>query len=364
MPSRTRTAAMLIAFSGLTLGAPVAAAHAADPVPVTAATPVVSDQTCGIGQDTVLIPETEGVTYSFTAERERVILPEGVELPGALVALASTGSEGDPFAIWDDEVSVTLDVTADEGYVLATGTPTTVVVTVDATGCPQVEQPSVEVRSDECESLTLTNPSSSEVTVTLDDWSSWEPTGYVEETLAPGATSTLTMVEGEYEWFGVDSRAASPWLTGDLEEGELESSATGTDLTKKSVESALKKLPRALGGRVADPDDYVITDQELQLISELGVIIDGFESGEFFFGEGMVYVEFCDDTTSEPTPPVTPVDVDGAPGTVDPADEAPRVPAVVQTDGGSLDRSPVGGLVLVGGLLLGAGAVVRRVVRG
>ncbi len=39
------------------------------------------------------------------------------------------------------------------------------------------------------------------------------------------------------------------------------------------------------------------------------------------------------------------------------------MPAVVQTDGGSLDRSPVGGLVLVGGLLLGAGAVVRRVVR-
>lgn len=364
MPSRTRTAATLIAFSGLTLGAPVAAAHAADPVPVTAATPVVSDQTCGISQDTVLIPETEGVTYSITADRERVIFPEGVELPGVIAALVSEDESGDLFEAWPDELTLTLDVTADEGYVLAPGSAETVEVTLDSTACAPVEQPAVTVESTECESVTLTNPSDAEVTVTLEDWESWEPTSYVEQTLDPGATETLTVAEGAYDWIAFDSRVGSFWLTGVADDDDFEEGMAGPALTQKSVEGAAKSLPRALGGRAAASHDYTITEKELEELRQIGILIDGLESGAFFFGTGMVDVEACDDATSEPTPPVTPVDVDGAPGTADPADEAPRVPAVVQTDGGSLDRSPVGGLVVVGGLLLGAGAVVRRVVRG
>ncbi len=364
MPSRTRTAATLLAFTGLTLGAPVATAHAADPVPVTAATPVVSDQTCGVGEDTILIPETEGVTYSFTADGDRLIFPEGVELPGVIAALLTDGGFEDPFEVWPDELTLTLDVTADEGYVLAPGSAETVEVTLDSTGCAPVEQPSVVVESTECESVTLTNPSDAEVTVMLEDWESWEPTSSVEETLAPGATETLTVVEGNYDWFALDSRAASSFFLGEPDDGDFEEGMSSTTLAKKSLEDVTTDLPRALGGRAAQADDYTPTAEDLEELRQIGLLIDGLESGAYFFGTGMVQVESCDDATSEPTPPVTPVDVDGTPGTADPADEAPRVPAVVQTDGGSLDRSPVGGLVLVGGLLLGAGAVVRRVVRG
>ncbi|OAB88685.1 hypothetical protein AWH69_02505 [Janibacter melonis] len=114
------------------------------------------DDTCGISQDTIQIPKTEGITYSVTINDERAILPEGVEIPAIIALYASIDEvylEQTP-----PELTMKLDATADDGYVLAPDATSSTEVTVNSSPCAPVTLPALKVSSDECEQVTVTNP--------------------------------------------------------------------------------------------------------------------------------------------------------------------------------------------------------------
>lgn len=357
MPSRARAAATLLVFAGVTLGMPLTAATAADPVVVTPGVPVVSDAECGVGQDTITIPETEGVTYSLSFDDVTAILPQGVEIPGAL-ALFGDGSEF-AFQYGLKQAKMTLDITADEGYVLDADAATTVDVVVDTTACTAVDSPPLQVSSTTCEQVTVTNPAGNpEAYLLLEDTTSYEPYGSI---VPVGATATVDVPDGTYQWEGFTSDIVGEFsIKTDTHSGSTSAerrSAVKT-LADDPTTATPNEMPSLRSAQKAPTDDvFELTDADLEALRETGLDFDAITTGLFQLGSGRVVVASCDDETSTPGSPATPA--------ADPIDEdnAPQVPAVVQTDGGTLDPGPSGPTALAGLLALGALALARSVVR-
>lgn len=357
MTPRTRSAATLLTLVGLTLAAPAASALAAEPVPVSPVAPIVADDTCGIGQDTVQIPETEGITYSVTINDERAILPEGVEIPAIIALYASIDEvylEQTP-----PELTMKLDATADDGYVLAPDAASSTEVTVDSSPCAPVTMPALKVSSDECEQVTITNPAGNPeayfITTELDSLEEYD-------TVIPaGSSTTLDVPEGTYEWNGLDSSTVFGWAAG------VQAEDGGSDLaTRRTAASTLTQNPDAtskveapdvLGTqRAVAADEWELSAEDIDALREFSAIFDGYATGAFNLGFGDVDVDACADDPVAPTPPTTPA--------ADPVDETPQVPAVVQTDGGPTDNSPAGAFALLGaGLLLAGGSLLRGALR-
>lgn len=357
MPSRARAAATLLAFAGVTFATPLTAANAADPVAVTPGVPVVSDSECGVGQDTIIIPKTEGVTYSLSLDDQRAILPQGVEIPGAL-ALFSDGSE---FTVdySTDQAEMTLDVTSAEGYVLDAGSAKTINVVVDTTACSPVESPALQVSSTKCEQLTVTNPAANPEAYFLAEDSRGRE---LYDTVVPaGTTATVDLPGDTYHWEGLTSDIVGFSTTGETQSGGDTNAArrsAAQALIDHPTAAAPNEMPNLRRAQKAPTDDvFELTEADLEALREIGLEFDAIATGAFQLGSGQVVVASCDDEAAAPGSPATPV---ANPTDVD---DAPRVPAVVQTDGGAPSHGPTGTTVLAGVFALAAAALTRRALR-
>lgn len=357
MSSRARATAALLVFAGVSFGTPLAAAHAVEPVVVTPGVPVVSDAECGVGQDTITIPETEGVTYSLSFDDVTAILPQGVEIPGAL-ALFGDGSEF-AFQYGIKQAEMTLDITADEGYVLDDQAADTVDVVVDTTACASVDSSPLQVSSTTCEQLTVTNPASNpEAYLLVEDTTSYEPYGSI---VPAGATATVDVPAGTYHWEGFTSDIVGEFST------KADARSGDTSAARRSAAKALAddpttavpdQLPSLRGAQKAPADEvFELTEADLDALRETGLDFDEITTGAFELGAGRIVVASCDDESPTPGSPAAPV--------ADPTDvdDAPQVPAVVQTDGGSPGHGPIGAAVLAGISALAAAALTRRAAR-
>lgn len=309
-----RTLGCLAAASLLTLSHGAAAAETIEPIPVTSIAPTVVDE-CGIGLDTVTLPEIEGLEYRVALENpesgadETIVLPAG-ELPGALVQALSPeivawGADLDT----DDEpplvTTTTIEVVAQDGHVLSDGSATQFQVDLDATPCDSLLSPTVEVG---CAQATFTNPADNPALVvewvesdTADEDPTFTDEGAYEEgsvVVEPGSSASIETQGGGILWIASGQEALEA-LEDTLSFGEDEFSQRRA-AARESVGGEASAL-RAEAA--ADPDPtYVVTAEDIALFDEAGHLYDLID--EVYFAEDFVEAPAdCDgDGTSAPTP--------------------------------------------------------------
>lgn len=342
MPSISRAALVLTASTGLLLTGPALTASAEPLPPVTPTAPIVSDAECGVGQDTFVLPATEGLEYSVTLAGERGVLPAGVEIPGVVALLpwfAELGEVDDLEEVpaLPATATVTVDVAALPGYELAPGAPTSFDVALDVTPCDGPATAPVVVTSTRCEQVTVTNPAGNPDAFLVLTTDPDDPTDVFDADLPAGETTTLDVAPGTWSWAAFDATLEDDDLLDGFTEGDLTERLSEAD----GPDSAAGQL-RTRAAEMLEADAPAITPEDLELLREVGEMLDELGQMGVLLGEGEVTVAEC----PAPTTPPTPV-----------------IPAVVQTDGGTATPSPAGGILATLAGLLGLGALLHRVRR-
>ncbi|WP_144855718.1 hypothetical protein [Marihabitans asiaticum] len=103
------------------------------PLTVRPAAATVSDS-CGVGSDSVVLPETDGAHYTVTSEGEAIVLPEGVPVPGAFFAVVALEDLPEEAEV-PDHITVQVTARADEGYALDPDVSPSQEVTLGLTPC-------------------------------------------------------------------------------------------------------------------------------------------------------------------------------------------------------------------------------------
>lgn len=314
-----RTLSALALTTALCLTAlPAQAAGTAD-VPVTPIAPVVVDE-CGVGGDSVTIPDIDGVRYLVEISGATIELTPGSYAGVAFWADdAMTEEEYDDLVLGDTEgwtlpdAAATITAEAVDGAVLAEGAPTSFDVALSSTPCAP-EHAAVTATSTECGTLTFTNPAGNpDAVVVWGDMDAWEE--YAEVTVPAGGSRTVTTDAQEVDWFAVD---ATTWK--DEEWADPFEGATA---------------------RATTVPDYVATQEDRDLLAETAQMFDDLlDEG---LGQGLTQVEQDCEPAPVEEPTTTPT---------------PEIPAVVQTDGVA-QPSPVAPLAL-GGLTALAALLVLR----
>lgn len=334
--TRPSRAALALVASGLALAGTVVTASAETLAPVTPGAPVVSDESCGVGEDSILLPESPGAAYSVTVDGETIGLPTGVEIPGAL-ALAPIFAQLEDDGTGDlpelpDVVTITIEASAQPGYLLADGAQTAFEVSIDATPCDTPAGAPLVVTSPSCEQISVTNPAGNPDAYLLgaDDIDSDDPEADVELSAAAGETVTAKLPAGTYTWVALDNSLGDPFAEG------AAATRLGEENAAVSPDPALPGELRTLASEAVQVDRHELTDEDLGLLQDLGDIFDAI-TGDILLDEGEVTVAACEDK------PVTPV-----------------IPTVVQTDGGPTGTSPTTPFLALAAGLLGIGGLTRR----
>lgn len=312
---RILSALCLSTALGLTAALPAQAADG----PVTPTAPVVVDE-CGVGQDSVTIPDIDGVRYFFDVGDAVVELTPGAYagiafLPDDALAdddLEDVVEESAEDETWElPDAAATIRAEATDGHVLADGAIASFDVSLSSAPCASDNSP-VTATSTECGSVTFANPAGNPEALVLWVDAADEVADFTEISLAPGDSRTVTTSADDVFWFAVE---ASAWD---------EDFGWGTTLG-------------------ATTPDVVATPEDREALKELAEWID-ILLDDVDLGEGTLNI---DQDCS--TPPVD------QPGGTD-APTTPEIPAVVQTDG-IAQQSPVvpvalGGLTALAGLLV------------
>lgn len=317
--------------AGLALMAPPASAASA---PVTPLAPTVVDE-CGLGKDTVTIPEIDGIRYLVDLGGQTIELTPGAYAGIAFIPWEEVEDEEGDLAFDDEgglalpDARATITAEALDGYALADGVPTSFDVTLSSGPCASTTS-FVTAMSTECGTITFTNPAGNpDALVMWVDASSLDD--YAEVVVPPGTSHTVSTSADEIDWFAVDDSAwdDTPW------EDELEDEFEGASTLAATF------------------PDYVTTQEDRDELTEAAEFFDAMLTEGL--GGGF---ETVDQDCATP-----PVDEPGDTGTPKPSltptpGATPEIPAVVQTDGVA-PVNPAAPLLLGGLTALIAWSVLR-----